>query len=194
MSLTALKSLRDWIRTDPALIAWCESRYDKPLRHFIGYKKPVNANDYPAICYVPVRAKRGEQPYEEETVSLVVGVNEPALTDDVFDGVVKADEAAQLIVNRLLLISSPVSIKGGEITVTTDLGGSHPFYETELQMVIMVAPEALEAGTLGDFVTFHSDYDIDPFQPQVEHVKWAAEPPDYATSAPELTDTTTLPQ
>jgi hypothetical protein len=57
-----------------------------------------------------------------------------------------------------------------------------------------VLPTAIDETTLGAFVTFHADYDIDPFQAQTEHLKWAAEPPDYTASRPELTDTTTLPQ
>lgn len=49
-------------------------------------------------------------------------------------------------------------------------------------------PPAIDESTLGDFITFHADYDVDPHQQQTEHVKWAAEPPDYSSSRPELTD------
>lgn len=195
MSLVAIKRLRDYIKADAALAAWCMAHYGKPLRHVIGYKKPVNANDYPAICYVPVKAKRGEQPYEEELVSIVIGINEKDVADDVFVGVDRSSEAAKLIVDRLLIVDSDISIKDGKITETTDLGVSHPFYESELQFVMLVTPStAIDDSALDDFVTFRADYDIDPHQPQAEHVKWAEEPPDYTTSAPELTDTTTLPQ
>lgn len=57
----------------------------------------------------------------------------------------------------------------------------------------LTRPNVLNDVALNDFVTFHADYDIDPFQSHPEHVKWTAEPPDLTTSAPELTDTITLP-
>lgn len=63
-----------------------------------------------------------------------------------------------------------------------------------LQLVTTVMQAGPDVTALGGFVTFHADYDADPHQPPAEHDKWAEEPPDYTTSAPELTDTTTLPQ
>lgn len=63
-----------------------------------------------------------------------------------------------------------------------------------LRLTAEVMQTPLDESILGDFVTFHADYDIDPFQPHTEHVKWAAEPPDLTVSAPELTETITLPQ
>lgn len=45
---------------------------------------------------------------------------------------------------------------------------------------------------LSDFKTFAADYDIDPHQLPAEHGKWLQEPPDYSTSAPELSDTIIL--
>lgn len=62
-----------------------------------------------------------------------------------------------------------------------------------LQLSAEVLQTGVDETALGDFVTFHADYDIDPFQPQTEHVKWAAEPPDLTASRPELTETITLP-
>lgn len=58
----------------------------------------------------------------------------------------------------------------------------------------VLPPKLLDETALGAFETFHADYDVDPFQAQGEHEKWAKEPPDYTTSLPELTDTTILPQ
>jgi len=63
-----------------------------------------------------------------------------------------------------------------------------------LQLETTVMQAGIDLTTLDAFVTFHADYDADPHQAQAEHVKWAQEPPDYTTSRPELTDTTTLPQ
>lgn len=42
------------------------------------------------------------------------------------------------------------------------------------------------------FVTFHADYDLDPFSSAAEHGKWLQEPGDFSTSKPDLSDTTTL--
>lgn len=53
-------------------------------------------------------------------------------------------------------------------------------------------PLPLDESALNDFVTFQGDYDIDPFQPTIEHDKWLQEPPNHTTSAPELTDSITL--
>jgi len=63
-----------------------------------------------------------------------------------------------------------------------------------LQLETTVRRTGVDETTLGAFVTFHADYDVEPFQSQSEHDKWADEPPDHTTSAPELTDATTLPQ
>jgi hypothetical protein len=52
----------------------------------------------------------------------------------------------------------------------------------------------IDESLLSDFVTFGADYDIEPFAGSVEHGKWLQEPADHTTSAPYLTDTTTLPQ
>jgi len=53
-------------------------------------------------------------------------------------------------------------------------------------------PAALDDAALALFKTFHADYDVDPHALPAEHVKWAAEPPDHSTSAPEVSETTTL--
>jgi len=53
-------------------------------------------------------------------------------------------------------------------------------------------PPALDAAALGEFVTFHADYDLPPFVSAGEHNKWLDEPADHSASAPELTATQTL--
>lgn len=55
-------------------------------------------------------------------------------------------------------------------------------------------PEAIDESQLADFKTFHADYDIDNRQSAVEHNKWLQEPPDHATSAPDLSDNLSLEQ
>jgi hypothetical protein len=191
MSLPTLLQLRTHIKTDPALSAWLAAHYTTPAMHWIGYKKPVNANDYPSLCYLPVRENVGKQPFDTLLVSLIISLNEKGVTEQVFDGVTRCDEAAQLVVNRLLALDSPMSLEG-DIRITTDLGLAHPLYEIELQMTVMIDQASIATDDLADFATLHADYDIDPFQAGTEHDKWLQEPPNHTTSQPELTDSITL--
>lgn len=50
-------------------------------------------------------------------------------------------------------------------------------------------PNGLVEGDLDDFLTFNGQYDIEPLVSTAEHEKWAQEPPNHTTTAPELTDT-----
>lgn len=138
MGLNTYKAIRDYLKADAPLSAWWSTNYPaKTINHFIGYKKPINANDYPALCYVPVRSQIGEQPFDRLTVSIVLSINEKGMTNDVLDGVQKSDEAATLIVAALRAPTSPFNIDRDIITVTTDLGLTHPFYDTELQFTLL---------------------------------------------------------
>jgi hypothetical protein len=198
MSLPALLTLRDFMSANTAINAWWMANYANPVKHFIGYKKPVNANDYPAICYIPVRDKRGQQPWEPNIVSMVVSLCEKEMTNNVFDGVAKSDAIVQLMINALQDFACPISIEGGLITVTTDLGQFHPFYDTEMQMTLMVEPvidttQPFNGSTIGDFNTMQSSFDIgDEFSAAV-HEQWAQETPIYIAGSPELIDLNTLP-
>lgn len=81
MSLATLTTLRTHLKADAALSAWFAGHYPGITpKHYIGYKKPVNANDYPAICYVPVREQLGGVPFDTALVSLVVSLNEKGIT------------------------------------------------------------------------------------------------------------------
>lgn len=42
---------------------------------------------------------------------------------------------------------------------------------------------------LNDFLTFNGQFDIEPMVGTAEHAKWLANPANYSTSKPELTDT-----
>ena len=42
---------------------------------------------------------------------------------------------------------------------------------------------------LNDFLTFNGQFDIEPMVGAAEHAKWLANPANYSTSKPELTDT-----
>ncbi len=56
----------------------------------------------------------------------------------------------------------------------------------------VLLPSAIDETTLADFKTFRAAYDIEPFETSAEHVKWAGDPPDHATTAPEVSETVTL--
>lgn len=91
MSIAAINDLRDLLRVDGDLLAFWQGRYNKPCKHLVGYKKAQNANDYPSICYVQTAAKIGDPSGQRLAVSVVVGVNEPGITDDGYEGVIFID-------------------------------------------------------------------------------------------------------
>lgn len=53
-------------------------------------------------------------------------------------------------------------------------------------------PAALDDAALADFTTFHADVDVTPHDSATEHGKWLQEPPDYSTSRPDVSETSTL--
>jgi hypothetical protein len=55
-------------------------------------------------------------------------------------------------------------------------------------------PELLDEAALAPFERFRPSYDIEPFDPHPEHEKWAGDPQDLSTSAPEVTETVSIPQ
>lgn len=53
-------------------------------------------------------------------------------------------------------------------------------------------PPALDEAALAAFQTFRASYDIEPFESTAEHAKWAGDPPNHTTSAPDVSETVTL--
>lgn len=139
MSINGLMAARDKLMADVPLSGFFTERYGKAARHFVGYKRAANANDYPSICYVPVTA---EPPaavggMNKERVSLVIGVHEPGVTDDVFDGVSACSTAAGRVLDCLERGTiGPRATLLGEVKVVTDMGTRHPFYEIEISMLL----------------------------------------------------------
>lgn len=62
----------------------------------------------------------------------------------------------------------------------------------QIQTAAEIPLQFLDESSLADFKTFHADTDIDPHQSAAEHQKWLQEPPDYSSSAPELSETLPL--
>lgn len=138
MSIGAAKSLRTKLRNDAALTAFWQSHYGKAAIHRIGYKQSQNANDFPIVSYVVPKADLGDPSGERMTVSVVIGVNAPGITDDVYDGVAQVSEAAGLIMAAIAVgtIDSK-TMWLGTATVIGDMGMRHPFYETEIILPLL---------------------------------------------------------
>lgn len=137
MSINALLAARTKLMADPAITAFFVNRYGKPAHHFVGYKKVQNANDYPSLCYVPVSSLEPDTlgGYTREQVSLVIGINEPGMTDDMFDGVVQLALIEALVL--ACLNSGQLGANAaylGQARTTADLGARHPFHELEIAL------------------------------------------------------------
>lgn len=50
-------------------------------------------------------------------------------------------------------------------------------------------PYPNEMDSLADFISFHADYDIPPFESSGEHEDWIKEPPDHNNSKPDVSET-----
>lgn len=138
MSIDAVKALRSHLQANAALSAFFITHYGKAATHLIGYKRTQNANDFPFICYVVPRSEIGDVSGERVTVSVVIGVNNPDITDDVFDGVARVNEAARLIIDAIAVGTlDAVTIWLGEATLVSDMGYRHPFYEIELILPLL---------------------------------------------------------
>lgn len=139
MSIKALQAARTKLMTDTALTTFFTTRYGKPAKHVIGYKRPASANDFPVLCYVPVTSQRPDAigGMHKERVSIVIGLHEPDQANDVFDGTVQTDAAAKLVFDCLESGElGPGAAYLGEGKIVTDMGGRHPFYEIELSMLL----------------------------------------------------------
>lgn len=128
MSLIAIETVRDAIKNDAALAAFWQTHYSKAAKHMIGYKRSANAADFPAVNLVPVTGLRNAQTGNKEVVSIVVGVNNPGITNEVFDGIRRVNEAGDLVLEAIK------HCYVGDARVVTDLGERHPFYELEISV------------------------------------------------------------
>lgn len=139
MSLKGLLAARTKLMADAAFTAFFMNRYGKPPRHVIGYRQPANANDCPVVCYVPATGTRPGSigGMHKERVSIVIGVLEKEITDDVFDGVTQTHAAADLAFTCLESGNlGPGAIYLGESKIVTDMTARHPFHEIELSMLL----------------------------------------------------------
>lgn len=143
MSLIALSALKLRLAADADLTAFFSDNYNgKAVRHWLGYRHFVNANDYPLISYAPVKSKRTYTRSDQYRVSIVLGLNNPDpksdAVSDVIPGVARSSEAEDLIVAALAnaIIAPGYKIERDSVDVIYDLGTRHPFYETEFSLLV----------------------------------------------------------
>ncbi len=139
MSINGLLAARAKLMADPTVTAFFTGRYGKPAKHVVGYRQSANANDFPVLCYVPVTANRPDSVggMSKERVSIVIGLHEKGVVDDVFDGVIQTEIAAGLVFGCLETgeLGNGAMYLGDGRTLT-DMGNRHPFYEIELSMML----------------------------------------------------------
>lgn len=138
MNLIALTALRLRLQSDADLTLWLNQHYGKPVSHWLGYRQSGNANEFPRISYQPTRGKRTYTNTDQYNLSIVVGVNEPAIDKDVMVGVMRCAEAEDLIINAFAnaIIAPGYKVERDSIDVTYDLGIKHPIYEVEFSLVV----------------------------------------------------------
>jgi phage gp37-like protein len=100
------------------------------------------------------------------------------------------------LTDALLALLNGASAGGTSWTVRgVDFVKDEQLYQAGLHVAVLrlegtpvQLPSFLDDAALDDFITFHGDYDIEPFETPAEHEKWLQEPPDHTGSAPDLTD------
>ena len=150
--MSAINLIRARLSNNTAIAALFTAQYAKQPKHFGGYRATQNGNDYPVICYVPVKATfpRINRQVETQTLSLIVGLNDSRFIDsegavldkaDIasamslgYSGVVVADEIMQAIIADFC---SNLGVGEGwvissEFKINTDLSLKFPFFESEL--------------------------------------------------------------
>jgi len=137
-ALTALSALKVRLANDAGLSTFFADHYGKAARHWLGYKRFSNANDYPVLCYVPVKTKRGYALGDQFNISVVLGLCNHETDGEVILGVSRCAEAEDLILAALAnaIIAPGYKIERDAINVTYDLGSRHPFYETEFSLLV----------------------------------------------------------
>lgn len=140
MSLAALTAIKTLLSNDAAIYAFFVERYGKAAKHQIGYRRLANASEYPCVSYVKVRSARGELPNDKELIAIVTSLHEAGSTDDAFDGITQTAQLEDLILTALGdgNIADGVVWADGIADCITDLGATHPYYQNEIQINVLV--------------------------------------------------------
>lgn len=139
MSIKALEAAYTKLQTDADLTKFFVGRYGKDAEHLIGYRHSMNANQLPAVYYVPVMSVDTGQVGGMilERISVVVAVVEQGITNNRFDGVIQTAMAERLILACLKNGSlGNGAVYLGQTRTNHDLCSSHPFYEIEISMLL----------------------------------------------------------
>lgn len=143
MSLDVLKKIRSKVVASPEITAFYLDKYAKQPEQNIGYKASNNAKDYPFVSYLSVRSELGVTHYDEHIISIIIGVNEKAETEGVFDGVHVLDSLEKLFYQALMVgqLGEDLFCPDSVMRVTNDLRRRHPFYDKEFQFKVQSSGE-----------------------------------------------------
>jgi len=138
-SLTGLLELRNQLAMDAGLDSFLTAQYDKSATHIVGFKEAPNVNDYPYICYVENMAARGELGGDLELISLVIGIYDPAIDDNVSRGALNLAIVESLIIEAINSDwSGQMATFLGTTKTLNNFAVKHPVYQKEIQVPLKV--------------------------------------------------------
>jgi len=141
--LAGREALRSQLADDPVLMAFWHGHYGRQPRHFIGYRRPQTADDYPALCYVLTQAVRGGPEGDREWIGLVIAVHEPGMTGDVLDGVARLSEAGALVLDSIdRRWRQTAAFFVGPALENPELEQRHPYYQSEIALPFLITKTA----------------------------------------------------
>lgn len=140
MDIVGLRLVRDRLKGNQPLNDFFYQHYQKDARHFLGNNKKPNANEIPCICYVPVSGSPKFRGAEQQTASIVLWLQESEINcDDEYQGIVRSSEAEKLILAALVPteLDDLYRLDNDAIEAINDMGMQHPYYQTEISIIIM---------------------------------------------------------
>lgn len=155
-------------------------------------------SDAPAVYVTP-----GNFQVRDQTVFLKFGIacvarnsrghKEARQGDGKLIGLYEMMEAIASALDRAVIGDIAWYVSGGDFISDEKLYNAGVYAGVvQIESPGVTLPSPIDESSLGEFVTFHADIDIKPFETQEERSKWAKEPPDFSTSKPEVSDTSTV--
>lgn len=139
MSILAATELKQFVQGLAEIGDYFQERYGRQPTHTIGYRKPTNQKDYPFFAYVPALGLIGGLGGDQVMVSIILGVCEQNITDEIYDGVSVLGALSDYLIPELL--AGPIgdhTTLSAPLRVIDDLGAGHPFYQREIQLSLVV--------------------------------------------------------
>lgn len=147
MSFTAKVAVRTRLKANQALADWSIEHFNQPPTFYIGLKRAssAKADELPIVSIVTARTRIGSRD-ESAGLSIVIGLKEAAVEDGVYIGSQLKDEMIALIARALkpyeLETPEPLNIYiDPGFAGFGDLDSQHPFYESELQIIVNIQPQ-----------------------------------------------------